>query len=112
MTPLHRLPSRANTAVSASQLTPSVSSLCGARPDVMDLSFPPDRSIVTSVPLVPDGPVTGTSTTSKGITMHDSAVLGLRLALGGYLAVHGAQKLFGSFDGPGLDQAAAGFEYL
>jgi putative oxidoreductase len=44
--------------------------------------------------------------------MHDSAVLGLRLALGGYLAAHGAQKLFGSFDGPGLDQAGAGFEYL
>ena len=44
--------------------------------------------------------------------MHDSVVLGLRLTLGGYLAVHGAQKLFGSFDGPGLDQAGAGFEYL
>jgi putative oxidoreductase len=44
--------------------------------------------------------------------MHDSVVLGLRVTLGGYLAVHGAQKLFGSFDGPGLDQAGAGFEYL
>jgi putative oxidoreductase len=44
--------------------------------------------------------------------MHDSAVLGLRLALGGYLAAHGAQKMFGSFDGPGLEQAGAGFEYM
>lgn len=33
-----------------------------------------------------------------------------RAVLGGYLAVHGAQKLFGSFGGPGLDAAAAGFE--
>lgn len=32
-----------------------------------------------------------------------------RVVLGGYLAAHGAQKLFGSFDGPGLDQAAQGF---
>jgi putative oxidoreductase len=44
--------------------------------------------------------------------MHDSALLSLRLTLGGYLAVHGAQKLFGSFDGPGLDAAGAGFEHL
>ena len=32
-----------------------------------------------------------------------------RVVLGGYLAAHGAQKLFGSFDGPGLDAAAQGF---
>ena len=44
--------------------------------------------------------------------MSDSALLGLRLSLGSYLAVHGAQKLFGHFDGPGLDQAGAGFEHL
>src|SRR6202171_5731120 len=44
--------------------------------------------------------------------MNDSALLGLRLTLGGYLAAHGAQKLFGSLDGPGLDKAGAGFEHL
>ncbi len=44
--------------------------------------------------------------------MSDSALLGLRLSLGSYLAVHGAQKLFGHFDGPGLEQAGAGFEHL
>lgn len=44
--------------------------------------------------------------------MRDSGILALRLALGGYLAVHGAQKLFGAFDGPGLDQAGAGFEQM
>jgi putative oxidoreductase len=44
--------------------------------------------------------------------MRDSALLGLRLTVGGYLAVHGAQKLLGSFDGPGLDAAGAGFEHL
>ncbi|MGA2528873.1 MAG: DoxX family protein [Acidimicrobiales bacterium] len=44
--------------------------------------------------------------------MHDFALLGLRVTLGGYLAVHGAQKLFGSFDGPGLDKASVGFDHL
>lgn len=44
--------------------------------------------------------------------MRDTALLGLRLTLGGYLAAHGAQKLFGSFGGPGLDKAGAGFERL
>ncbi|MGD0985356.1 MAG: DoxX family protein [Acidimicrobiales bacterium] len=44
--------------------------------------------------------------------MRDSALFGLRLTLGGYLAAHGAQKLFGSFDGPGLDKTGVGFESL
>jgi putative oxidoreductase len=44
--------------------------------------------------------------------MRDSALLGLRLTLGGYLAAHGAQKLFGSFGGPGLDKAGVGFEHI
>jgi putative oxidoreductase len=44
--------------------------------------------------------------------MRDSALLGLRLTLGGYLAVHGAQKLFGGFDGPGLDKTGVGFASL
>src|SRR5271154_1944289 len=42
----------------------------------------------------------------------DLALLVERLVLGGYLAAHGAQKLFGSFGGPGLDATAAGFERL
>jgi len=44
--------------------------------------------------------------------MHHAGILALRLAVGGYLAVHGAQKLFGHFGGPGLDQAAVGFEQM
>ncbi len=35
-----------------------------------------------------------------------------RAVLGGYLAVHGAQKLFGLFGGHGLDATAQGFEKL
>jgi putative oxidoreductase len=34
-------------------------------------------------------------------TLRDVAVLGARLALGGTMAAHGAQKMFGAFDGPG-----------
>lgn len=41
--------------------------------------------------------------------MRDAGLLGLRLTLGGYLATHGAQKLFGAFDGPGLEPVAANF---
>jgi len=44
--------------------------------------------------------------------MRDSALLGLRLTLGGYLAVHGAQKLFGSFGGPGLEKTGAAFDRM
>jgi putative oxidoreductase len=44
--------------------------------------------------------------------MRDAALLGVRLVLGSYLAAHGAQKLFGAFDGPGLDKAGAGFERI
>jgi putative oxidoreductase len=35
-----------------------------------------------------------------------------RSILGTYLAAHGAQKLFGSFDGPGIEAASAGFHHL
>jgi putative oxidoreductase len=35
-----------------------------------------------------------------------------RVVFGTYLAVHGAQKLFGAFKGPGLEKASAGFEHL
>jgi putative oxidoreductase len=44
--------------------------------------------------------------------MRDSGILALRLTVGGYLAVHGAQKLFGHFDGPGLDKAGTGFDKM
>jgi putative oxidoreductase len=36
----------------------------------------------------------------------------LRLVVGGLFVGHGAQKLFGWFDGPGLDTTAQGFEHL
>jgi putative oxidoreductase len=42
--------------------------------------------------------------------MRDVTLLGTRLVVGGYLAVHGAQKLFGVFGGPGLTKAGAGFD--
>ena len=44
--------------------------------------------------------------------MRDVMLLGTRLVLGSYLAVHGAQKLFGSFGGPGLERAGAGFDRI
>ena len=36
--------------------------------------------------------------------MRNAALLGTRLVLGSYLAVHGAQKLFGVFGGAGLER--------
>ena len=44
--------------------------------------------------------------------MRSTLLLGARVVVGGYLAVHGAQKLFGAFGGPGLAKAAAGFERI
>jgi putative oxidoreductase len=44
--------------------------------------------------------------------MRDVMLLGTRLVLGGYLAVHGVQKLFGAFGGPGLERAGAGFDRI
>jgi putative oxidoreductase len=44
--------------------------------------------------------------------MRHTLLLGARLVLGGYLAVHGAQKLFGAFGGHGLEKTAAGFEKI
>jgi len=44
--------------------------------------------------------------------MHDTGILALRLTVGSYLTVHGAQKLFGAFNGPGLEPAGAFFEQL
>jgi putative oxidoreductase len=44
--------------------------------------------------------------------MRNAALLGTRLVLGSYLAVHGAQKLFGALGGAGLEKAGAGFERM
>ncbi len=43
--------------------------------------------------------------------MGDAGLLGLRLALGGYLAAHGAQKL-GQLEGPGLKKVSAQFKSI
>jgi putative oxidoreductase len=42
------------------------------------------------------------------MSLKDSGLLILRAGVGGMMAMHGAQKLFGAFDGPGL-QGTAGF---
>lgn len=39
-------------------------------------------------------------------TLRDAAVLAARLALGGSIAAHGAQKMFGVLGGPGPEKAA------
>jgi len=44
--------------------------------------------------------------------MRSLGLLVSRLILGAYLVVHGAQKLFGSFGGAGLEATAAGFDRL
>jgi putative oxidoreductase len=48
----------------------------------------------------------------KVTLMRSTLLFGARVVVGGYLAVHGAQKLFGAFGGPGLEKAAAGFERI
>ena len=42
--------------------------------------------------------------------MRHVGLLTTRVVLGGYMTVHGVQKLFGSFGGPGLASTATGFE--
>ena len=44
--------------------------------------------------------------------MRHFGLLATRAVFGSYLAVHGAQKLFGSFGGYGLDATGAGFESM
>jgi putative oxidoreductase len=44
--------------------------------------------------------------------IRDIALLASRAVLGGYLAAHGAQKLFGSFGGHGIEPTAAAFDRL
>jgi putative oxidoreductase len=48
--------------------------------------------------------------TTRTSPLTDLALAGLRSVVGGYVAAHGAQKLFGSFGGGGLDATAEGFE--
>ena len=42
--------------------------------------------------------------------MRDAALLGARLLLGGYMGIHASQKLWGKFNGPGLDVIGGVFE--
>lgn len=42
--------------------------------------------------------------------MRDAALLGARLLLGGYMAIHASQKLFGKFHGLGLEGMGGVFE--
>lgn len=44
--------------------------------------------------------------------MRHFGLLIARVIFGSYLAVHGAQKLFGAFKGPGLEAAGAGFHSI
>ena len=44
--------------------------------------------------------------------MRHTGLLMARAVFGGYLAVHGAQKLFGSFGGAGLDATGAAFDSM
>jgi putative oxidoreductase len=44
--------------------------------------------------------------------MRNFGLFATRTVFGGYLAVHGAQKLFGSFGGHGLDATGAAFESM
>jgi putative oxidoreductase len=44
--------------------------------------------------------------------MRSVGLFAARAVLGGYLVVHGAQKLFGVFDGPGLAATGTGFEAI
>jgi putative oxidoreductase len=46
------------------------------------------------------------------MTARDVGLLGLRLGVGGTLAAHGTQKLFGWFGGAGLDKTAVMFDQI
>jgi putative oxidoreductase len=50
------------------------------------------------------------SRTHRTSVIADLGLLALRGVVGGYVAGHGAQKLFGALDGPGLDAAGEHFE--
>src|ERR1700728_1198368 len=46
------------------------------------------------------------------MAIRDVALLASRAVLGGYLAAHGAQKLFGTFGGHGIEPTAAAFDRI
>jgi putative oxidoreductase len=52
----------------------------------------------------------GMAFTTRTSLLADTALLGLRGVVGGYVAAHGAQKLFGSFGGHGLEGTGQFFE--
>ena len=49
---------------------------------------------------------------SESEEMRNVALLGSRVVIGGYLALHGLQILFGVFGGDGLDKAGKGFDEI
>jgi putative oxidoreductase len=49
---------------------------------------------------------------TRNLTARDLGLLALRAGVGGALAAHGAQKLFGWFGGSGLEKTGATFEKL
>ncbi|MTE15894.1 DoxX family protein [Nocardia aurantiaca] len=51
-----------------------------------------------------------TAAASSGVNGADIGLLVARVGFGGLLAVHGSQKLFGWFNGYGLDATAQGFQ--
>ena len=53
-----------------------------------------------------------TTAKSRGSRVNESAPLIVRLAQGSLMAGHGAQKLFGSFGGPGLEGTSGFMEML
>jgi putative oxidoreductase len=59
-----------------------------------------------------EGGVNMNTTRSRGSRVNESAPLIVRLAQGSLMAGHGAQKLFGSFGGPGLEGTSGFMEML
>jgi putative oxidoreductase len=54
----------------------------------------------------------GAESMTRNLTARDLGLLALRAGVGGALAAHGAQKLFGWFGGSGLEKTGATFEKL
>jgi putative oxidoreductase len=74
-------------------------------------SSPHRRARLTS----PEKPTEGVKVKTarfRGSSVNDSAPLIVRLAQGSLMAGHGAQKLFGSFGGPGLEGTSGFMEML
>jgi putative oxidoreductase len=60
--------------------------------------------------MVLNAAITGRKAMTMGL--RDLSLLASRAVLGGYLAAHGAQKLFGTFGGHGIEPTAAAFDRL